>query len=288
MPRVNIVTDSTVDLPAHVAEAYGLTMVPLKVLFGREVLRDGVDLTNEEFYKRLAAEKASTSQPSPAEFLEVYRRLSTGGNSIISLHISAQLSGTVQSATLARSMLSAAPIEVLDTKLTSIALALIALPAAQAAAAGADKNTVLGLCQELISTTQVFFMVDTLEYLQRGGRIGRAQALLGSILSIKPILRLQDGVVTPVDKVRGRVKAMEALIRLAAQGREAHGEFTYGVVWGNDAVLRDQFLQQVEAALGQPPFIVVQTGAVIGSHVGPGLVGIAFHPYSTKRTPYNP
>ncbi|MDI6709581.1 MAG: DegV family protein [Bacillota bacterium] len=277
MRRVHIVTDSTADLPADVADQLDIAIVPLKVLFGEEALRDGVDLSNEQFYRRLVNERASTSQPSPAEFLEVYRALTAAGDSVISLHISARLSGTVQSATLARSMMADAPIDVIDTRLTSTALALIVLAAAQAAAEGADHAAVLALCRRLVEKTHVYFMVDTLEYLQRGGRIGPAQAFLGSILSIKPVLCLKDGVVTPVEKVRGRAKALESLVRIVTEARGAQGSPRCGVVWGNDAALRDQLLRQLNDALGEPPYVVCQAGAIIGSHVGPGVVGIAFH-----------
>lgn len=278
MRRVHIVTDSTADLPADVADQLDIAIVPLKVLFGEEALRDGVDLSNEQFYRRLVNERASTSQPSPAEFLDVYRALTAAGDSVISLHISARLSGTVQSATLARSMLADAPIDVIDTRLTSSALGLIVLAAAQAAAEGTDHAAVLALCRRMVEKTRVYFMVDTLEYLQRGGRIGPAQAFLGSILSIKPVLCLKEGLVTPVEKVRGRAKALESLVRIVTEARAAQGSLRCGVVWGNDAALRDQLLRQLNDALGEPPYVVCQAGAIIGSHVGPGVVGIAFHP----------
>lgn len=283
MRRVHIVTDSTADLPAGVADKLGITIVPLKVLFGEEALRDGVDLSNDEFYRRLVNEKASTSQPSPADFLEVYRALTADRDSVISLHISARLSGTVQSATLARSMLANALIDIIDTKLTSAPLALIVLAAAEAAAEGADHAAILALCRRLVAQTQVYFMVDTLEYLQRGGRIGRAQAFLGSLLSIKPVLCLKDGIVTPVEKVRGRAKALDSLVRAVADARAAHGDLRCGVVWGNDTALRDQFLRRLGDTLAQPPHIVCQAGAIIGSHVGPGVLGIAFHPVTALK-----
>lgn len=211
MSKVKIVTDSTADLPKELASKHEIAVVPLKVIFNdEEPLRDGVDIETEQFYRRQVEKKeySRTSQPAPAEFYKVYSELSAGGGSIISIHLSSTLSGTCQSARTAREMLPEADIDVIDSKSASMGLGLIVLEAARAAGDGKTKKEILGLVNKMISSAQVYFVVDTLEYLARGGRIGKAQALLGTILSIKPLLCLKEGLVEPLEKIRGKSRAI--------------------------------------------------------------------------------
>jgi len=179
MNRVHIVTDSTADLPAEFIREYGITVVPLKVIFsGCEPLLDSVDINTEQFYRRLVEnrELSVTSQPTPAEFASAYSRLSADGGSIISIHISSSMSGTCQSARMAKDMVPGADIEVIDSKLVSMGLGLVVLEAAAAARAGKSKEEILDIVNKSISKTQVFFIVDSFDNLVRGGRIGKAQA----------------------------------------------------------------------------------------------------------------
>lgn len=282
MSRVQIVTDSTADLPPDMVSAYGIKIVPLRVLFEQDVYRDGVDLSLDEFYHRLKTQPSSTSQPSPAEFVKVYRPLADQGASIISIHISAALSGTHQSALLAKSMLPEADIEVIDSRVTSIGLGLIALAAARAAADGKDKEEILLLIDWLLEHTRVYFMVDTLDYLQRGGRIGRASALLGTLLKIKPLLKLADGVVTPHERVRGRTKCLNRIADIAGTFREQHGDLSYAWLHGDAPALGDVLRDKLRDRLGHAAVFPSRAGAIIGTHVGPSLVGTAFHPAYKK------
>src|SRR5690606_38545588 len=214
---VRIVTDSTADLPAEVREEYGIEMVPLYVHFGDEVFRDQVDMSPDQFFRRLTAEKErlpQTSQPSPSDFAEVYRRLAEGGDTIVSIHISEAMSGTLQSARAAREMLQGADIRLIDSRLVTACLGHVVLDCAQAARDGASADEVVERAESLCSRTNLFGAIDTLEYLERGGRIGRAQALLGSLLNMKPIVTLSDGVVAPAGRVRGRSRVIPELVRL--------------------------------------------------------------------------
>ncbi|ACA59618.1 DegV family protein [Candidatus Desulforudis audaxviator] len=277
MKSVHIVTDSTADIPAELAERHEITVVPLKVIFSdEEFYRDGIDLTPEQFFVRLAELPASTSQPSPAEFLDVYRPLAEQGRDIISVHISAALSGTVHSAQAARALLPDASVEVIDSKVTSIPLGMAVLAAARAAQAGLGRAEILELLNSILDSTGVYFMVDTLEYLQRGGRIGRAQGLLGTLLNIKPILMLKDGLVTPLDKVRGRAKGLE---RLAGVLEEAarQGPIKYGITHGNTPELFARLEEKLTTRVGFGPDLSCRVGGVIGAHVGPSVVGFSFH-----------
>lgn len=275
--NVQIVTDSTADIPAALAERHGIVVVPLKVIFSdEEFYRDGIDLAPEQFFARLAELPASTSQPSPAEFLDVYRPLAEEGREIISIHISAALSGTVHSAQAARALLPDASIDVIDSKLTSIPLGMATLAAARAAQAGLGRSEILALLNSILESSGIYFMVDTLEYLQRGGRIGRAQGLLGTLLNIKPLLTLKDGQVTPFDKVRGRAKGLE---RLASVLEEAarQGPVKYGVTHGNTPELFAQLEEKLTARAGSGPDLSCRVGGVIGAHVGPSVIGFSFH-----------
>ncbi|MGQ9756341.1 MAG: DegV family protein [Desulfotomaculales bacterium] len=276
--RVAIVTDSTADLSPQLLVTYDITVVPLKVLFGQEVLRDGVDITSEQFYDRLRkGELSGTSQPSPGEFLAAYTRLLACYESVISLHISGSLSGTVQSAQLARSMLAGKDITVIDTRTTSVAQGYLVLRAAQMALEGRLRDEILAVIHALLPQVKAYFVVDSLEYLQRGGRIGRAQGFVGTVLNIKPICTIREGIVYPYEKVRGCEKALQRLVDLLAQAASlqptgyslVHGDFPEGV----------QYLEErASRILGHGPDIVARAGAVIGTHTGPGLAGIIYYP----------
>lgn len=223
MGKVRIVTDSTSDIPEEVKKRLGISVVPLKVLFGEETFLDAVTITSEQFYEKLAQSSVlpTTSQPSPNEFSEVYERLiaEDADSPIISIHLSAALSGTYQSAVIAHSMLEQeADITIIDSKSASYGFGLRVVRAAEMAQAGESKERIIEEIERLERSTNLYFLVDTLEYLQKGGRIGKASALIGSILNIKPILSLdKEGVVLAVDKVRGSKKAMARIIELLKQ-----------------------------------------------------------------------
>ncbi len=276
--QVKIVTDSTADLPKDLVLKYGITVVPLKVIFNdEEPLKDGVDIDTDQFYRRQVANKeiARTSQPAPAEFLEVYNELSKDGHSIISIHISSAMSGTSQSAKMAKEMLPGSDIEIIDSKVTSMGLGLIALEAAREAGNGKTKNEIVDLVNTLVSKIQVFFVVDTLEYLVRGGRIGMANALLGTILSIKPLLFLKDGVVQPYEKVRGKSRAIERLVQVV-EDKVGSNKIKCCLIHGMESSGLEKLRQKVSARLNCEDTVVSTLGAVIGTHTGPGVVGIAF------------
>lgn len=281
MNRVAIVTDSTADLPSALLKRYAITVVPLKVLFGEEVLRDGVDITPEQFYARLQrGERSATSQPSPGEFQETYTRLLTSYNSIISIHISGDLSGTVQSAQLARNTLADSDITVIDTRLTSVAQGYIAIRAAKMAQEGHSRDKILAAVRDLLPEVSAYFMVDSLEYLQRGGRIGKAQGFVGTVLNIKPICTLRHGMVYPYEKVRGQTRALDLLLTIlqdAAQNRPIGYSLVHGDLPEAVAYLREK----ASTLLGYEPDIITRAGAVIGTHTGPGLAGVIFYPRHT-------
>lgn len=280
MSMVKIVTDSTADLPKELAAACGITVVPLKVIFNDdEPLRDGVDINTAQFYRRQVEKKeySRTSQPAPAEFCEVYKELSLSGSSIISLHLSSGLSGTCQSALMAKDMLPGIDIEVVDSKLASMGHGLIALEAARAAGEGKSKDEVLRIIRHMVSGAMLYFIVDTLEYLARGGRIGKAQALLGNILSIKPILYLKDGIVHPLERIRGRSKAIERLSQIIEE-KAGKRRVKCSLVHGMDPKGMEQLYQKIVPLLNCDEPVCSTLGAVIGTHTGPGVLGVIVFP----------
>jgi DegV family protein with EDD domain len=274
---VRIVTDSTADLPAEIVTRYGITVVPLQVLFGAESFRDGVDIHPELFYRKLreAKELPTTSQPSPTEFAAVYRELARDGSPVVSLHLSLELSGTYQSARIGAAGVDGADITVIDTRSASIGLGLIVLEAAKAAQAGKSKEEIIFLLERLIAGSHLLLVVDTLEYLQKGGRIGKAQALLGSLLSIKPILILRDGVVTPLEKVRGQAKALTRLAELAAAEVSPDDRVIVSVAHAAAPEAAEALKTKIKPLFPNLAAIFTnEVGPVIGTHVGPGTLGI--------------
>lgn len=273
---IHIVTDSTSDLtPALLAELGAeVHVVPLTVHFGEEEYKDGVDLDTKGFYEKLKAggEMPRTSQPSPAAFLDVYQKVANPGDVILSFHISSRLSGTHQSAVLAARQVEERRVEVLDTRSVSLGLGLIAAQAARDAKEGKDVEEILATSRELIGKVRILFVVDTLEYLQRNGRIGRAQALVGGLLSIKPILTLEDGVVTPVEKVRGKAKALARIVELACEhaGKVRMG----GVMHAAAPEEAQEFRSELERRLGVEKLYLAELGPTVGTHVGPGTLGV--------------
>lgn len=274
MRQVRIVTDSTCDLPLAQCEEMGIVMVPLNVHFGEVVYRDQIDLDSDQFLRLLAknAELPKTSQPASGLFEETYTRLCADGSEVVSIHLSSKLSGTLHSAEMARDALrSRCLVDVVDSRSASLGLGLIVLSAAQLANAGADSRQIVSHVRRLVPNVHILFFVDTLEFLQRGGRIGRARALLGTLLNIRPILKLEDGEVHPVEKVRTRSKAIDRLVEFV----ELFPEFErLAIVHSNTAGDVETLLRRLEPLYPRDRITVGQYGPVIGTHAGPAGLGV--------------
>ena len=280
MSQISIVTDSTADLPPALCQEYGITVVPLKVIFGQESFRDGVDLTSGQFFQRLreSPQLPTTSQPAPSEFLAAYQPLAQRGDSIISIHLASSLSGTFQSAQLAKTMLAYPDLEVVDSRSASLGLGQLALAAARAARAGLDKEEVLAVVTRAMASLRVYFLVDTLEYLQKGGRIGRAQAFLGTLLSIKPLLALRDSGVHPLEKARGKARGLDRLAEIIAAGFPPDQPVWCGLVHGSDPEGLSQLRERVVSRLNCTQVLTAEVGPVIATHTGPGVLGVMAFP----------
>ncbi|MDG5788234.1 DegV family protein [Evansella sp. AB-P1] len=279
MAKVHIVTDSTADIPKSLQEEYEITVVPLKVHFGEETFEDGVDLHSDQFYGKLrTAEKIpTTSQPTPYQFETEYRRIAeeNEGCEIISLHLSSKLSGTFQSAYIASQTLGdEIPVSVIDTKRASYAIGIIVVEISQLAKNGATKEECLARLDELLQDTTVFFMVDTLEYLEKNGRIGKASAVLGSLLKIKPILSLNDdGEVFPFEKVRGQKKAVSRILQEFDQ-RYGNELINVGISHADSQSEAEQMMAKMTEQFNVKETVITNIGPVVGTHVGPGTIAI--------------
>ncbi len=282
MANIRIVTDSTGDIRADIRSAMGIEMVPLKVHFGKETYLDSVTINSEKFYELLSnsTQMPTTSQPSPVDFLEVYKSLSSEPDThIISIHLSAALSGTYQSAVLAKSLLEEKTnITIIDSKSASIGCGMLAIAAAKAAAEGKTVEEIEAMVLKLRESTRLYFLVDTLEFLQKGGRIGKASALIGSLLNIKPILSVDnEGEVYSVDKVRGHKKAMGRIIELLEQdfaGKPVRISIAHSA---SDEAAKE-FADLISSRLDVKEVQYTGLGPVIGTHVGPGALSVFMSP----------
>ncbi len=280
MPPIVILTDSAADIQPSLRDSLGIAMVPLKVNFGTETYLDGVTISPRAFYQKLtqSTDMPTTSQPSPLEFSEAFHDIvEVHGTDvqIIALTLSAALSGTHQSAQIAKSMMDdSLDITVIDSKKASFLYGLAAVEAARAVRAGQTKQQILDLIDRILADIQVYFLVDTLAFLQKGGRIGKASAVIGSLLNIKPILSLDPaGGVYAYDKIRGTKKAVA---RIFDELKSYAGNAPVKVVIAHaDAAeeaeaLRERASQEFMVA----EFFIVELGAVIGTHTGPGTLAV--------------
>lgn len=274
---VAVVTDSAADIPPDIATAKGITVVPLTVRFGDESYLSGVDLGADEFWSKLktSTEPPATAAPSAGDFQQTYERLIAGGaTGVVSVHLSSKLSATYQSAQVAAQALEGGPpVVVFDTLAVSAGTGLLALIAAERAAGGASAADIASGLESLRSRVRLYGAIDTLEYLRRGGRIGGAQALLGTMLKVKPIISLEEGVVEPVSRVRTRAKAIEQLAKFVADDKDNIERL---VMLNSDATDIDRLVELVGQHTSTSAADVWRFGPVVGTHGGPGLLGLAY------------
>ncbi len=280
---IEIVTDSSAHLPPDQRQRLGIRVVPLKAIFGQDVYRDEIDLSNKQFYEMLpkAKDHPTTSQPSAGDFIEVYRPLLEAGKEIVSLHLPTKLSGTYASACAAKVELEnqfrrAVPITIVDTPWVSLALGMLCIAAAQAGQAGKSREEVVAIVNALIPKLNLIFVLDTLEYLKRGGRIGGARAMVGTLLNVKPLLQVEGGQVEPLEQPRSRSKAIKRLVEIMEQRadrRPLHVGVLHAMAVKEAAALE----REVRARFDCRELYTAEIGMVIGVHTGPNAIGLAFY-----------
>jgi DegV family protein with EDD domain len=269
---VRVVTDSTSDIPKALADDLGITVVPLTINFGAQSFRDGIDLSADEFYARLQHEKdlPTTSQPPPALFEHAYQHLITQGE-VVSVHLSHKFSGTVESARRVAQDVAPDRITVVDSGSASMGLGLCAIAAARAAAAGAGRDACAAAAASVAASLQIAVAFETLEYLRRGGRIGRATAFLGGLLKLKPILTVKDGEAFPVTRVRSRAKAIDELFGLITRHEPVGDVVVLHTTTPEDAAA---LAARAREAAPQATLYEGRFGPVLGVHGGPGMLGV--------------
>jgi DegV family protein with EDD domain len=273
--HVAIVTDSTAYLPARTMERHGITSVPLTVVLGDQALEEGTEISTRALAQALQKRRSvTTSRPSPEVFARTYREVAgSGATGIVSLHLSAELSGT-HDAALVAAREAPVPVRVVDTGMIAMALGFCALAAAQTAEAGGTVDEAVTAAEKRAAGTSAYFYVDTLDYLRRGGRIGAAQALFGSALAVKPLLKLDGGRIDLLEKVRTASKAiarLEEIVADRAGGAEVDIAVHHLAAHDRASALADRLRARVP---GLVDLHVSEVGAVIGAHTGPGLLGV--------------
>jgi DegV family protein with EDD domain len=272
---VRIVTDTTADLPPQLARDLGISIVPLSVIFGDEVYREGIDISHDLFYEKLIRGKVmpTTSAPSVGDFLEVYEPLLKETDEIVSVHISSKLSATQDNARQAAQALAdrGARIEVIDSRVVSLGLTFVTLAALRAAREGQRIEEVKAVAERTTERIRIHVMLDTLEYVRRGGRIGRARAFLGAMLRVKPILALRDGEVHPEERVRTKRHAVERLFQIATSHPNVR---EVAIAYSTDPQDARDFEQRLAEVMPHLNIWVARFGPVLGTHGGPGALGI--------------
>jgi len=275
MPNVAIVTDSVSDLPPQIAEEFGITVVPLVVRFGTDLYRDSLDLSPDQFYGKLRTSKVlpATSVPPPAAFADAYNKLTEKTNEIVVIALTSKLSATCQVASQAIGLIKKrCRVEVLDSQWAVMAQGFITIAAAQAAQSGAGIDEVLDVAHHTMNRVDMCAAFDTLEYLERGGRIGKAQAFLGSLLKVNPIIGMKDGEVYPLARERSRAKAINYLYDFVTSFRKVEG---VAVEYASDLDEANRLVQRLYSKYPQIPIYLTRTSPVIGTHTGPGLIVVS-------------
>lgn len=269
---IRIVTDSTADIPADLTKALDITVVPLSVHFGLETFKDGVDISSDQFFEKLQKTQTlpKTSQPSTGEFLEVYNRYPK--DQILSIHVAQKLSGTFNSASVAAQQAGVERIAVVDSRLVSMGLGMVVIETAKKTKAGMGLREAVQYAEACIERVHCLLTLDTLEYLQKGGRIGKAQAFLGSTLGIKPVLSVKDGEVHPIERVRTRAKAIDRVLEMTSAIPKASRHFVMHSVAPQDA---EMLAKRLRDSFPDKEVIIGKLGPVIGVYAGPGTVAIA-------------
>lgn len=275
--NVVVVTDSTACLPVDLIEELGIPVIPLNVLWDGDELKDGVHITPSQFYTRLSSSSTmpTTSQPSVGEFVEFFEKVAETAEEIVGIFISDTLSGTLASARQAKDMVDV-PVHLIDSRSTATPLGVMAVAAHKMMADGASASEIVAGIQGLPKTSDVYFVADTLEFLHRGGRIGGGKRFVGSLLSVKPILHVEDGTVAPLASVRTKRKALKRMMDEFVDATNGKDVVGVGVLHSQAAEDANNIKKDLEARFPDALVILSEITPVVGTHVGPGALGVGY------------
>ena len=280
MSKIAVVTDSTTYLPADLVKKHGISIAPQVLIWGEQTYKDGVDIKSEEFFTRLKTTKVmpTTSQVAVVSFQEIFQDLVNKDFEVLALLVSSKLSGTVQSALQARDLMGSAreKVNIIDSQSVAMALGFQALAVARAIESGAGLNDAITLAEKSHEYTGVFFAVDTLEFLHRGGRIGGAQRFIGSALNLKPILAIKDGRVEGIERIRTKGKAHDRVLELVVENIKGRTPVRLATLHANAAEDAKVLLSKAEKELKPIESVFTEVSPTVGTHAGPGTVGLAF------------
>lgn len=280
MSKIAIVTDSTSYIPADLVQKHNLTVTPQVLIWGEETFRDGIDIQPDEFYARLKTAKVmpTTSQVSPATMQSTFEGLIEKGYDVLGIFVSARLSGTIQSALQAIDMMGTAgeKVKIVDSNTTAMAMGFQALTVARAVENGANMEDAVALAERAREHTGVYFAVDTLEFLHRGGRIGGAQRFLGTALNMKPVLAVIDGRVEAVERIRTKGKALERVLELVVEQTKGKTPIRLASLHASAEAEARTLLDKASQELNATESILTTVSPVVGTHAGPGTVGLAY------------
>ncbi len=273
---IKIVTDSTADVPEELLEKYDIRVVPINIQFGTETYQEGIDIDRPTFFRKLDEYPTipTSSQPSPGQFVEVYKELAEQGHSILSVHLTSKHSGTYQSALLAKSMVPEIEVEVFDTLSISIETGYHVLAAARAAEEGKSVGEIIQILEGIRSRINLYLTPATLKYLQKSGRVGRLSGALGALLNVKPVIKVEDGVLEAFQNVRTRSKALDRLVELTAEAVGTTDPVKLAITHAEVPAEAEKLRQRLESTFNCDEMIVVDLCCSLTVHGGPGIIGL--------------
>lgn len=276
--RTAVVTDSTAYLPKDVREKLNIHMIPLSVVFGNESYKEEVEITTADFYEKLRESKnlPTTTQPSTGDFVELFDKISKDYDAVISIHLSSGISGTLQGAITAGTMVENIKVYPYDSEISCMVQGFYVEEAAKMALEGKDPEEIIARLDEMKKSIRAYFMVDDLTNLQRGGRLSGAQAVIGSLLQVKPVLHFVDKVIVPFEKIRTKKKAMNRIVELLGEAVSDGGEYRAVIIHGNREEEAKAWKAELEEKFPTVEFEISYFGPVIGTHLGEGAMGLGW------------
>ncbi|WP_059171923.1 DegV family protein [Bacillus sp. FJAT-27445] len=276
--KTAVVTDSTAYIPRELREKLNIHMIPLNVIFANEAYQEEVELGASNFYKEVKTrELPTTSQPPIGKFVELYEQLAREYDAVMSIHLSSGISGTYQGAAAAGGMVDGLKLYPFDSEISCMVQGFYVIEAAEMALRGEEPQTIIARLEEMKQSMRAYFMVDDLSHLQRGGRLSSAQALIGSLLQVKPLLHFENKKIVPFEKIRTRKRAMNRIVELLGESASGGGQYRASIIHANRESEAYEWKQELELAFPQVEFTISYFGAVIGTHLGEGAMGMGWY-----------